>query len=177
MFSLMAKNTSFEGDLTDQELLRAKLKDINAEIDQQRAETDRLDDELSRVYEAIEGLERVRDGLLVILGDKHPESERAQFEREERGAERQGQWSANLTQWKQHFGAATIQAQVENLVNARGREVSAGDLLEHLPAGTKSEAVNYALWRAAKQGRIRKVSRGVYAANSSVAKTATSAGR
>jgi chromosome segregation ATPase len=173
----MAKNTSFNGDLTDQERLRAKLEDIDAEIERQRAETDRLDDELSRINEAIEGLERVRDGLLVILGDKHPESDRAQFEREERETARQGQWAANLEQWKQHFGAATIQAQVENLVNARGREVSAGELLEHLPAGTKSEAVNYALWRAAKQGRIRKVSRGVYVANPSLPKTATSEGR
>jgi len=173
----MAKSTSFDGDLTDQELLRAKLKEISAEIEQQRAETDRLDDELARVYEVIEGLERVRNGLLVILGDKHPESERAQFEREENEAKRQGQSAAFWEQWKQQWGAATIQTQVENLVNARGSEVSAGDLLEHLPAGTKSEAVNYALWRAAKQGRIRKISRGVYAPNSSGPQTATSKGR
>jgi hypothetical protein len=169
----MTKNTSFDGDLTDKETLRAKLTEIDSEIEHQKRESDRLDDELSRVYEVIEGLERVRDGLLVILGDKKPESEQARFEREENEAHREGQWVASLKQAL----AASIQTQVENLVNALGRQVSAGELLKHLPPDTKPEAVNYALWRAADKGRIRKVSRGVYAANAPVPTAATSEGR
>jgi translation elongation factor EF-G len=173
MVSLMSKTTSFEGELTDQERLRAKLKDIDSEIEQQKQESARLDDELSRVYEVLEGLERVRDGLLVILGEKKPESDQARFEREEEEANRERRWRASFEQAL----AASIQAQVENLVNALGRQVSAGELLEHLPAGTKPEAVNYALWRAADKGRIRKVSRGVYVANLTVLKTAKNEGR
>src|SRR5262249_49408293 len=135
MVLAVTKNTSFEGDLTDQERLRAKLKDVDSEIEQQKQESDRLDDEISRVSEVLEGLERVRDGLLVILGDKKPETDQARFEREENEANRKAQWAATFEQAL----AASIQSRVESLVNGLGRQVSAGDLLEHLPAGTKSE--------------------------------------
>ena len=59
--------------------------------------------------------------------------------------------------------AQTIQAQVENVVNALDGQVSAGHILELLPVGTKREAVNYALWRAAQTNRIQRISQGVYA--------------
>jgi hypothetical protein len=170
----VTKNTSFEGDLTDQETLRAKLKDIELEIEQQERERDRIDAELDRAYDRLWDLERVRDGLQVILGDKKPESDQSRFERMEQGP---SDWAHMLTTSKEQAAATSIQALVENLVNALGRQVAASELLERLPAGTKSEAVNYALWRAADKGRIRRVARGVYVANPTVPKTATSKGR
>src|SRR5262249_14433699 len=66
MILCVAKATSFDGDLTDQEKIRAKLEDVEAMIERR----ERLRD---RVEEDLEGLERLRQGLLVILGDKEPE--------------------------------------------------------------------------------------------------------
>jgi hypothetical protein len=173
MFLGMPKNTSFDGDLTDQEALRAKLADIESEIEEQERERKRVEDEIERVDGVLWGLERLRDGLLVLLGDKKPESDQARFDRMEKKGDTWQHWLPAMSE--EQRGAATIQAQVENLVTALGRHVSvsASDLLEHLPAGTKSEAVNYALWRAADKGRIRRISRGMYAPNATPSKTSS----
>jgi chromosome segregation ATPase len=170
------KNTTFEVDLTDKETLRAKLVDIVSELEEREREADLIQAELDRAYEAIGDLKRVHEGLLVMLGDKQAESDEARFGREGTEERMEAQRRAAFEQWRQR-SAATIQAQVENLVNSLGRQVSAADLLGHLPAGTKPEAVNYALWRAADKKRIQKVSRGVYAANPPVPETATNEGR
>jgi hypothetical protein len=161
----MAKTTSFEGDLADQEKVRAKLADVEATIEQQKRLREQVEEDLDR-------LQRLRQGLLVILGDKEPESDQARAER----LEKERQRSAHLRAiWEQGRAAATIQAQVENLVNALERQVSAGDLLEHLPAGTKRETVNYALWRAAEKGTIRRISQGIYDANPTFARSVATA--
>jgi hypothetical protein len=159
----MTKTTVFDGDLADQEKVRAKLADVETKIEQR----ERLRD---RVEEDLEGLERLREGLLVILGDKEPETDRARFERLE--GKHKG-----VAVWQEMFAASTIQSQVENLVNALGQEVSAGDLLQRLPAGTKREAVNYALWRAADKGRIRRIRQGIYGANATSLNASTGEGR
>lgn len=162
----MTKATSFEGDLADQERVRAKLADVEAKIEQRKRLRDRVEENLDR-------LERLREGLLVIVGDKKPESDRARAER----LEEERQRSAGIRAWlEQRHAATTIQAQVENLVDALEYPVSAGDLLEHLPAGTKRETVNYALWRAAEKGRIRRISQGVYHANPTFTKASPSEG-
>jgi hypothetical protein len=155
----MTKTTVFDGDLADKEKVRAKLADVEAKIEQR----ERLHE---RVEEDLEGLRRLREGLFVILGDKEPETDRARFERLEGGHNR-------VAVWQEMFAATTIQSQVENLVNALEQEVSAGDLLERLPAGTKREAVNYALWRAADKGRIRRIRQGIYCANATSSKAST----
>jgi FixJ family two-component response regulator len=155
----MAKVTSFEGDLTDQELVRAKLAEVEAKIELRERLCERVEEDLQR-------LERLRQGLLVILGDKEAESGQALAAR----LETQRQRSAHLRAVLEHGRAAsTIQTQVETLVVALERPVSAGDLLEHLPDGTKRETVNYALWRAAEKGRIRRIAQGTYAANPTLA--------
>jgi hypothetical protein len=149
----MAKATSFEGDLTDQELVSAKLTDLEAKIEQR----ERL---LRRVEDDLEQLERLRHGLLVILGYREVESDKARAERLEierkRSEHRRAMYEAQAQ-------SVSIQGQVEHLVNNILRPVNAGDLLEHLPAGTRREAVNYALWRAEQKNRIRRISQGVYA--------------
>ncbi len=163
----MAKITTFDGDLTDQEKVRAKLADIEAKIERR----ERLRE---RVEEDLDNLARLRQGLLVILGDKKAESDQERVERLEKERQRSAQYRAVLEQVR---AAATVQAQVESLINALERPVSAGDLLEHLPEGTKRETVNYALWRAAEKGRIRRIAQGVYAANPTFARAATTEGR
>jgi hypothetical protein len=165
MMLWMAKTTSFEGDLDDQERVRAKLEDVKAELEEQERLREQVEDRIER-------LERLRDGLEVILGDKQPESARARAERLEMqrkrfeqakqfNSARAKQFNAALEQARAQ-AAATIQAQVEDLVNALERPVSAGDLLEYLPAETRRDAVNYALWRAAETKRIRRLSHGTY---------------
>ena len=149
----MPKTTTFEGDLADQGTVRAKLADIDAKIERRERLRDRLEDEL-------DGLERLRQGLLVILGEKDAETDQARTERLEALRKRSEQWHLMR---ERAAAAQTIQAQVENVVNALGSQVSAGDVLDYLPAGTKRETVNYALWRAAETKRIRRISQGVYA--------------
>ena len=60
--------------------------------------------------------------------------------------------------------SSSIQAQVEQLVLTFGRPVTAAELLEQLPPGTRQQTVNWALWKAAREGRIRKLFRGAYGA-------------
>lgn len=153
----MPRTTSFDGDLADQETLRAKLKDLETKIERRELLRDRIEDDL-------EGLERVKQGLLVLLGDKEPESAQARSERLENERKRREHLNHMWKQWEQR-AAASIQAQVENLVNAVDHPVSAGDLLEHLPEGTRRETVNWALWNAAEKDRIQKISQGRYASH------------
>jgi DNA-binding FrmR family transcriptional regulator len=160
MVSWMTKTTSFDGDLADQEKVRAKLADVEAKIEQRERLRERVEEDLER-------LERLRQGLLVILGDKEPESDQARAERLEK---RRWQVRALASHMETGRAAATIQEQVESLVDALERPVSAGELLEHLPTGTKRETVNWALWSAAEKGRIRRISQGVYDANPTFAK-------
>src|SRR5437867_613468 len=136
----MSKTTAFDGDLADQEKVRAKLADVEVKIELRERLRERVEEDLDR-------LERLRQGLLVILGDKEAESDQALAARLERGRQRSAHLGAMLEHGR---AAATIQAQVESLVNALERPVSAGDLLGNLPDGTKRETVNYALWRAAE---------------------------
>ena len=128
----MAKATSFDGDLGDQDRVRAKLADVEAKIEQRERVRDRIEDDLI-------GLERLREGLLVILGEKESESNQARSERLERERERSERFRAYFDT---RTAATTIQAKVENLVSAMEHPVSAGELLQYLPAGTKREAVN-----------------------------------
>jgi hypothetical protein len=60
-------------------------------------------------------------------------------------------------------GPLTLQDQTEAVVNSLGVPVRAADVMRHLPPGTKRERVNWALWKAAQDGRIQRQAPGVYA--------------
>jgi hypothetical protein len=149
----VSKISSFDGDLDDHEQVRAKLADVEERI----AESERV---LRRVEDDLMRLERLREGLLVIVGDKETESEAA---RAARMAKIQQQAEIHRKNRELRESAKSIQAQVENLVNALGRHVTANDLLAHLPPDTKRETVNWALWHAHTNNRILKISHGSYA--------------
>ena len=59
MLSLMAKNTSFEGDLTDQGAVRAKLADVVAKIERRERLRDRRRKQ-KRIRREPRGLKRGR---------------------------------------------------------------------------------------------------------------------
>src|ERR1051326_7392839 len=102
MVSLMSKTTSFDGDLADQEKVRAKLADVEAKIEERERLREQVEEDLER-------LERLRQGLLVILGDKEPESDQARAERLEKEHQRSARFRAI---WEQGRATASIQAQV-----------------------------------------------------------------
>jgi hypothetical protein len=149
----VTKTTSFDGDLADQERVRAKLADVVERIAEQQNLLTRVEDELMR-------LERLREGLLVIVGDKEAESDGTRSARLTAEAERERAWGEQLQAIRE---VKSIQAEVENLVNALGRPVTADDLLAHLPPGTKRATVNWALHHHQTNKRIAKISHGLYA--------------
>lgn len=153
----MSKISSFDGDLDDQEQVRAKL----AEVEEGIAEAERA---LRAVEDELERLERLREGLLVIVGDKEAETDAARTAREEKDQRHREMLRRQLEEAREVRDAAKpIQRQVENLVNASGRPVTANDLLAHLPPDTKQTTVNWALWHAHTKNRILRVSQGLYA--------------
>jgi hypothetical protein len=145
----VAKASSFVGDLGDEEQVRAKLAEVEKKIDQRWRLLQRVQDDWIQ-------LERLREGLLVILGDKEVESDAARTAR----VEKRRSWGEQLQAIRD---VKSIQAQVEDLVNDLGTTVTATELLALLPPETKRETVNWALWNAANNNRIVRVAQGHYA--------------
>lgn len=139
----MIQRSTFEVDLADPQAVRTRLAELDEQIARKRAMIHSAQADLAYWVS-------MRRRLGIVAGEPAGALEKVLH---------------GIGQVAQEMAVAmSIQAQVEAIVKELVGPLTANDVLVRLAQGTKRETVNYALWKAEQEGRIKKLSQGVYAA-------------
>jgi hypothetical protein len=139
----MDQRSTFEVDLADPQSVKAQLAELDEQIARKRAVIQVAQNDLAYWVS-------MRRRLGIVAGEPAGVLEKVLH---------------GVGQVAQEMAVAvTIQSQVETTVKELVGPLTANDVLARLTPETKRETVNYALWKAAREGRITNLSQGVYAA-------------